>query len=192
LGGKSKLRKFELKMTSRADTCVYWLYRCTYTIATAVVSVWIIQSSVNLNDIRSILPLLSNKFLTRVVKILRGLYFRTLLGKEYTIGKRNFYVVTFCCQEDRKGFKLHSLSELTSQNPHRPKRSEQELSFKRQSRLKERERYAKELNSDKLQQLEQELTSLKAQIQQFRALQPRDEFPHRNRDMQAHYWKTEE
>ncbi|GJD08623.1 hypothetical protein Gasu2_29150 [Galdieria sulphuraria] len=172
-------------------TCVYFLFRCSYTLATAVVSIWIVQNSIDLNSIRSVFPFFTNKYLSKVVQTLRNIYFRALSNKEYTIRRRNFYVISFSCQEDGQGLKLHSLSELTSQNPHRPKRNEQELNFKKQSRLQEREKYAKELNSDKLQQLEQELTTLKAQIQQFRALQTREEFQPRN-DTQLNFWQSEE
>lgn len=176
-------------MTSRGNTCVYFVFRCSYTLATAIISVWIVQNSFDVDSIRSILPFLSSKCFTKLVGIIRKVCSRTLSSKAYTISRKNVYFVSF--SEDRQGLKLHNLHEMSSQNPHRPKRMEQELVFKKQSRLQEREKYAKELNSEKLLQLEQELTSLKAQIQQFRALQTTPEFPSRRAEP-FNVWQNEE
>ncbi|GJQ10523.1 hypothetical protein GpartN1_g2808.t1 [Galdieria partita] len=173
------------------NICLYFLFRCSYTLATSLVSIWIVQNTFDLSCIRSVLPFVTNKYFTKAVRILRNAYLKALSNKKYIIDRRNFYVISFDSQQDGQGLTLHSLNELISQNPHRPRRSEQELSFKKQSKLQEREKYAKELNSDKLQQLEEELTSLKAQIQQFRSLQAREEFRSRN-ESQLNFWKNEE
>eukprot|EP00871_Galdieria_phlegrea_P001966 jgi/Galph1/2770/GphlegSOOS_G1391.1 len=150
------------------------------------------EQSGNMKDyIDYMFKVFPNFSIRRIFQRLQNKYYSAVHMNYYVSHKQNLYGITFWNHGSIQGFDIQSLSDMISQNPHRPRRCEQETSFRKQARLQEREKFAKELDSDKLKVLEQELSSLKQQIQNFQCLSSRNDISLRNEE-NLFWWKTEE